>query len=95
MNSKRKIPNEQQEKEICEIILSGGKIHTNVYNYLRDNNLQRTSRNRNGFTIKKFIRYLIDKYELNKIQHINEYDCLYPLTQTEFDVIVGGLLGDT
>lgn len=87
-------PNEEQELELCDIILSGGKTHENVVNYLRDHKLSIITRDR-SYSPKVLIRTLIDKYELNKNIHIDGYDCLYPLTQTEFDVIVGGLLGDT
>lgn len=91
---KIKIPNENQEKELCEIILSGGQIHNNIKLYLKSHNLTINTRDR-SYSIKTLVRKLIDKYELNKDRHIDLYDCLYPLTQQELDVIVGGLLGDT
>ena len=91
---KLKLPNEKQEKELCDIILSGGKLHEKVVNYLREHNLSIMTRDKR-YCPKILIRQLIDKYELNKERHIDLYDCLYPLTQQEFDVIVGGLLGDT
>lgn len=91
---KIKIPNENQEKELCEIILSGGQIHNNIKSYLKSHNLTINTRDR-SYSIKTLVRKLIDKYELNKDRHIDLYDCLYPLTQQELDVIIGGLLGDT
>ena len=93
MSKNLKFPNEEQEKKLCEIILQGGKIHKNVSQFLRDNKLTIATADR-SYCPKILIRQLIDKYSLNKDQHIDGYACLYPLTQEEFDVIVGGLLGD-
>lgn len=94
MKKKLKYPNEEQEKEICNIILNGGKIQENVRKYLMKNNLSTGTRDK-SYSVKTLIHNLINKYELNKNQHIDSYPCLYDLTQEEFDVIVGGLLGDT
>lgn len=93
MSKSLKFPNDEQEKKLCEIILQGGKIHKNVSQFLRDNKLTIATADR-SYCPKILIRQLIDKYSLNKDQHIDGYACLYPLTQEEFDVIVGGLLGD-
>lgn len=87
-------PNEQQEKDICNIILAGGKISTNVTKYLKENNLCIIKRDR-SYSVSILIKRLIDKYHLNENIHINKYDNIKSLTQNEFDVIVGGLLGDS
>lgn len=83
----------EQQIDICNIIKSSKYIHKDVTKYLKDNKLKHTSRS-NGY-IKNLIRFLLNKYNILEDCHINNYDNSTPLTQAEFDVIVGGLLGDT
>lgn len=84
---------EQNEKDLCNIILNGNTVHKNVIKYLRDHNLQRSSR-KGGF-IKDLIKRLIDKYKLHETHYIPNYENTIPFTQEEYDVIIGGLLGDS
>ena len=84
---------EQNEKDLCNIILNGNTVHKNITKYLRDHNLQRSS-SKGGF-IKDLIKRLIDKYKLHETYYITNYKNKIPFTQEEYDVIIGGLLGDT
>lgn len=91
---KLKLPNETQEKEICKIILSGKNLHKEVSQYLKDNKLTIKTLDY-SYNPKVLIDKLIDKYDLLKTNHIPYRDCPYDYTQEEFDVLVGGLLGDS
>ena len=51
---------EQNEKDLCNIILNGNAVHKNITKYLRDHNLQRSS-SKGGF-IKDLIKRLIEPY---------------------------------
>lgn len=82
-----------QEKELCDIICNSKKVHLDVNAFLKANKIKRYI-NRKPIT-KCLIRYLIEKYKLNNNKCIERYDNTIPYTQVEFDVIVGGLLGDT
>ena len=84
---------EEHKKKLCEIIVSGEKIHENVLAYLRKHNLPRSSSK--GPFIKNLIHSLIDEFKLNETHYIPNYPNTAELNQTEFDVIVGGLLGDS
>ena len=81
------------EQNLCVIIMNSKTIHKDVEQYLREHNIPRHV-NKKRIT-KDLIKELINKYQLNKSISIPRYDNLIPYTQEEFDVIVGGLLGDT
>lgn len=81
------------EQNLCKIIMNSKTIHKDVEQYLRDHNIPRHV-NKKRIT-KDLIKDLINKYQLNKNINIPRYDNLTPYTQDEYDVIIGGLLGDT
>ena len=89
----------QQIEELSNIIITSKSITKDVLQYLKDHNLQHTwGRNyvkKYGTFTKVLIHEIIETQNLNEQHTINRYHNNIPLTQEEFDVIVGGLLGDT
>lgn len=84
----------QNEEDLCKIIISSKTIHKDVVKYLKDNKLQRSSSKTTHY-IKDLIHRLIDTYKLGEKAHIPNIDTKIPLSDEEFNVIVGGLLGDS
>ena len=84
---------EKQEKQICDIILNSNNIHKELEKFLKKNGIRKTIDRKS--VIKDLIWYIINKYKLTEYKCIPRYDNTTPYTQEEFDVIVGGLLGDT
>ena len=90
----------QQETELCKIIITSNTVNKDVTKYLKEHKLQHTCSNKSrhalkGTYVKRLIYYLINKYKLHETHNIKYYPSNIKLTQEEFDVIVGGLLGDT
>lgn len=91
----------KQELELCTIITTSNTINKDVTNYLKEHKLQHSRSTKTekykifGGYIKNLVCELIEKYKLHENHNIKKYPSNVPLTQEEFDVIVGGLLGDT
>lgn len=83
----------QNEEDLCKIIIDGSNVHKKIHEYLKDNKLQRSTRARNY--IKDLIHRLIDKYKLSEKYCLKRFPSKVPLSDIEFNVIVGGLLGDS
>ena len=81
----------ENKKEIAEIIISGKKVHDKTREYLKNHGFIHTGKNK----IKDLIKLIINELNLNKDKCLSRYANINALNQSEFDVIVGGLLGDT
>lgn len=87
---------ELQKEHLCEIILSGGKVHKNVEDYLKEIGFKGYSHRKSSPKyIKTIIWNIIDEYKLHEQYCIPCYPNSTEFNQEEFDIIVGGLLGDS